>query len=134
MKNEKWLKGPKGPFRAFKTLQRNNTAAQRFSVYHIPHYHDKNLVRDNATKQLMCFADGKAVLLPDAWVPNGCDWKGTDLDPEINLELDATIFATGSTRTTRSPRNTYGAQDTRSAGYASKGLFSTWSTTPGCLP
>jgi hypothetical protein len=46
------------------------------------------MIRDNSTKMLMCFADGDALAFPDAWVPDSCSWKGTNLDPEVNTELN----------------------------------------------
>jgi hypothetical protein len=67
---------------------RDDTAAQRFSVYRRKTYHDKNMIRDNSAKVLMCFADGDALAFPDAWMPEDHPQKGTNLDPEVNTELN----------------------------------------------
>jgi hypothetical protein len=69
-KPEQWSKAPKGPFGAYKTLLRNDTAAQRFSVYRIPTYHDK-------TRSAISFADGDALAVPDSWMPDDHPQKGT---------------------------------------------------------
>ena len=86
---DKWSKSLRGPFRGFVTRLDPACPPQRFSVYHRQTYHDKNLVRDNATKQVMCFPDGAQIVFPDAWMRDDHPSFGTDLDPQVNLGLNA---------------------------------------------
>jgi hypothetical protein len=83
-----WSKALTGPFGAFKTWIPNDKIPLRFAVYRIPTYHDKNMIRDNSTGKLMCFADGGAISFPDAWMPEDHPQKHTNLDPEVNAELN----------------------------------------------
>jgi hypothetical protein len=78
-----WSARLRGPFGAYKTRLRTDCLPQRFSVYQIPTYWDRRLLRDNVAGKLMCFTTGQdAVFFPDI------DNKdiGTDIDVDAVCE------------------------------------------------
>ena len=67
-----------GPFGAYKTRLQSFGLPQRFSVYQIPTYYDRRLLRDNVAGKIMCFTrEDEPVIFPD--IVDDKDY-GTDID------------------------------------------------------